>query len=123
LRFAPVDNEVDNETVTPVVPEGQRKHYGHDRSDAQDFSISTGIVAQWPSLNLNVTDIAALVGDPARTNILAALMHGRALTSKELAYIAGHHGGCQRSNPRARCNSLEPPLLRSSPPRRPAAGL
>jgi DNA-binding transcriptional ArsR family regulator len=42
-----------------------------------------------PSLNLNVAEIAALVGDPARTNILAALMDGRALTSKELAYIAG----------------------------------
>ena len=41
------------------------------------------------SLNLNVAEIAALVGDPARTNILAALMDGRALTSKELAYIAG----------------------------------
>jgi len=100
LRFAPVDNEVDNETVTPVVPEGQRKHYGHDRSDARDFSISAGCsCAQWPSLNLNVAEIAALVGDPVRTNILAALMDGRALTSKELAYIAGHHGGCQRSNP------------------------
>jgi DNA-binding transcriptional ArsR family regulator len=41
------------------------------------------------SLNLNVAEIAALVGDPARTNILAALMDGRALTSKELAHIAG----------------------------------
>ena len=41
------------------------------------------------SLNLNVAEIAALVGDPARTNILAALMDGRALTSKELSYIAG----------------------------------
>ncbi|HET7886906.1 MAG TPA: winged helix-turn-helix domain-containing protein [Bradyrhizobium sp.] len=42
-----------------------------------------------PSLNLNVAEIASLVGDPARSNILAALMDGRALTSKELAYIAG----------------------------------
>jgi DNA-binding transcriptional ArsR family regulator len=41
------------------------------------------------SLNLNVAEIAALVGDPARTNILAALMDVRALTSKELSYIAG----------------------------------
>jgi DNA-binding transcriptional ArsR family regulator len=35
-----------------------------------------------------VARIAALVGDPARANILAALMDGRALTAKELAYAA-----------------------------------
>ncbi len=40
------------------------------------------------SLNLNVAEVAALIGDPARINILAALMHGRALTSKELSYAA-----------------------------------
>ncbi|HWA43912.1 MAG TPA: winged helix-turn-helix domain-containing protein [Hypericibacter adhaerens] len=33
--------------------------------------------------------VAALMGDPARANILAALMDGRALTAKELALIAG----------------------------------
>jgi DNA-binding transcriptional ArsR family regulator len=32
--------------------------------------------------------IAALLGDPARANILTALMDGRALTAKELAYAA-----------------------------------
>jgi len=32
--------------------------------------------------------IAALVGDPARANILTALMDGRALTAKELAFAA-----------------------------------
>ena len=31
---------------------------------------------------------AALLGDPARANILAALLDGRALTAKELAYAA-----------------------------------
>ena len=40
------------------------------------------------SLNLNVAEVAALIGDPARINILAALMHGRALTSKELSCAA-----------------------------------
>ena len=40
------------------------------------------------SLNLNIAEIAALIGDPARTNILAALMDGRALTATELAYVA-----------------------------------
>ena len=34
-------------------------------------------------------ETAALVGDPARANMLAALMDGRALTAKELAYAAG----------------------------------
>src|SRR6201994_4486126 len=32
--------------------------------------------------------IAALLGDPARANILTALMDGRALTAKELAFAA-----------------------------------
>jgi DNA-binding transcriptional ArsR family regulator len=41
------------------------------------------------SLNLTVAEVAALVGDPARSNILAALMDGRALTSKELSFAAG----------------------------------
>ncbi len=40
------------------------------------------------SLNLNIAEIAALIGDPARTNILAALMDSRALTSTELSYVA-----------------------------------
>src|SRR6202047_1264719 len=33
--------------------------------------------------------IAALVGDPARANMLTALMTGRALTASELAHEAG----------------------------------
>src|SRR3546814_8883662 len=33
--------------------------------------------------------VAALLGDPARANILRALMDGRARTAKELALIAG----------------------------------
>ena len=36
-----------------------------------------------------VSEIAALVGNPARANILMALIDGRALTATELAYIAG----------------------------------
>ncbi|MBI0539636.1 transcriptional regulator [Roseomonas sp. KE2513] len=34
-------------------------------------------------------ETAALIGDPARANMLAALMNGRALTAKELAEAAG----------------------------------
>src|SRR5438128_8827362 len=35
-----------------------------------------------------IAEIAALVGDPARANILCALLDGRALTASELAYAA-----------------------------------
>jgi DNA-binding transcriptional ArsR family regulator len=37
----------------------------------------------------NIALIASLVGDPARTNMLEALMSGKALTASELAYEAG----------------------------------
>lgn len=36
-----------------------------------------------------LAEIAALVGDPARANMLSVLMDGRALTAGELAYSAG----------------------------------
>jgi DNA-binding transcriptional ArsR family regulator len=36
-----------------------------------------------------VAEVAALVGNPARANILIALANGRALTASELAYVAG----------------------------------
>jgi DNA-binding transcriptional ArsR family regulator len=36
-----------------------------------------------------IAQIAALVGDPARANMLTALMDGRALTASELAYLSG----------------------------------
>ena len=40
------------------------------------------------SLNPRIAEVAALIGDPARTNMLAALMDGRALTASELAHVA-----------------------------------
>jgi DNA-binding transcriptional ArsR family regulator len=36
-----------------------------------------------------IAEAASLIGDPARANLLAALMDGRALTASELAYRAG----------------------------------
>ena len=36
-----------------------------------------------------MAEVASLVGDPARANILCALLDGRALTAGELAYAAG----------------------------------
>jgi len=38
--------------------------------------------------NLNLVEVAALVGDTARATMLGALMGGRSLTAKELAYYA-----------------------------------
>jgi DNA-binding transcriptional ArsR family regulator len=38
--------------------------------------------------NLNLVEVAALVGDSARATMLSALMGGQALTAKELAYYA-----------------------------------
>ena len=35
-----------------------------------------------------LSEIASLVGDPARANILSVLMDGRAHTASELAYLA-----------------------------------
>ena len=39
--------------------------------------------------HLDMAELGALLGDPARANILAALIDGRALTATELAAIAG----------------------------------
>ena len=39
--------------------------------------------------NAAFAEIAALAGDPARAGMLHALMDGRALTSSELAHVAG----------------------------------
>jgi DNA-binding transcriptional ArsR family regulator len=41
------------------------------------------------SANPHLAEIAALVGDPARAAMLAALLDGRALTATELAHVAG----------------------------------
>ena len=37
----------------------------------------------------DISTIGALIGDPARANMLSVLMDGRALTATELAYYAG----------------------------------
>lgn len=39
--------------------------------------------------NLSLAEIGALIGDPARANMLSALMGGQALTASELAWHAG----------------------------------
>lgn len=55
---------------------------------------------------LDIATVAALVGDPARANMLCALLDGRALTASELAYAAhitpqtasGHLGKLARAS-------------------------
>src|SRR5260221_7323313 len=41
------------------------------------------------STPIDLATIAALLGDPARANILCVLQDGRAQTATELAYVAG----------------------------------
>ena len=67
---------------------------------------------------LDMAAIAALVGDPARANILCALLDGRALTASELAYAAhvtpqtasGHLGKLASAQP-DRAGAAGPPPL------------
>ena len=54
----------------------------------QDFCGNVGY-ARGMTEGPYIAEAAALIGDPARANMLAALMDGRALTASELAYRAG----------------------------------
>ena len=56
-------------------------YYGADRSIKPAFRLESAYIFELISLNLNVAEVGALIGDPARANILAALMDGRALVS------------------------------------------
>jgi len=42
-----------------------------------------------PAPQPSIAEVAALVGNPARANVLMALLDGRALTASELAFAAG----------------------------------
>jgi DNA-binding transcriptional ArsR family regulator len=42
-----------------------------------------------PGTQPSIAEVAALVGNPARANVLIALLDGRALTASELAFAAG----------------------------------
>jgi len=42
-----------------------------------------------PAIQPSIAEVAALVGNPARANVLLALLDGQALTASELAYAAG----------------------------------
>jgi DNA-binding transcriptional ArsR family regulator len=56
-------------------------------SDADRAICDAYIVAM--TMDPRMVEVAALVGDPARANILCALLGGRALTASELSYAAG----------------------------------
>lgn len=57
----------------------RRQRFGYGRS-VEDFEVKEGP---------DISRVAALIGDPARANILTALMTGKALTATELAGEAG----------------------------------
>jgi DNA-binding transcriptional ArsR family regulator len=60
------------ETETSAGETGRRRHY----------------VAGMSNSHPSIAEIAALIGNPARANMLAALLDGRALTAGELAFAA-----------------------------------
>src|SRR5437764_15324447 len=75
-----------------------RKCFGRHRIGRRNASATAELLARvavaWsrysPPMSevLDIAAVAALVGDPARANILCALLDGRALTASELAHAA-----------------------------------
>lgn len=57
---------------------------GAGKDFAKDFAKAFAMTA-----DVRIAEVAALIGDQARANILAALMGGQALTASELVYAAG----------------------------------
>src|SRR5258708_40092039 len=58
-------------------------------ASCDDFGLPRPYVSAMPSSQPSIAEVAALVGNPARANVLLALLDGRALTATELAYAAG----------------------------------
>lgn len=52
-------------------------------------ALARGQMGRMTAHGPGLAEVAALVGDPARANMLAALMDGRTLTASELAFVAG----------------------------------
>ena len=63
--------------------------FGVHRSIGAGFSPRAAYMGTMSAITLTLAEVGALLGDPARANMLAALMDGRALTATELAYAAG----------------------------------
>jgi DNA-binding transcriptional ArsR family regulator len=53
-----------------------------------DIAPSRSYVFGMQGTEPSISEVAALVGNPARANVLMALLDGRALTASELAYAA-----------------------------------
>jgi DNA-binding transcriptional ArsR family regulator len=66
-----------------------RKRFGRTRSVPADFAARRVYISGMSATNPSLAEVAALIGNPARANILTALMDGRASTAGELAYVAG----------------------------------
>ncbi|MGX1102665.1 DNA-binding transcriptional ArsR family regulator [Bradyrhizobium elkanii] len=65
-----------------------QKHYDLGRSIRAWHCVPVG-VKQDMDTGPKIAQVAALIGDPARANMLSALMDGRTLTASELAYVSG----------------------------------
>jgi DNA-binding transcriptional ArsR family regulator len=63
-------------------------HFGLHRTVSACLKIRVCQVAAEMSFSASMSEVAALVGDRARGEMLSALVSGRALTAKELAYVA-----------------------------------
>jgi len=72
----------------PLTESVLQKHYGPDRSIRDWHCVLVG-VKQDMDTGPKIAQVAALIGDPARANMLSALMDGRTLTATELAYVSG----------------------------------
>jgi DNA-binding transcriptional ArsR family regulator len=65
-------------------------HFGRFRSvRAMTAPCNGPIFAGMQVIQPSLAEVAALVGNPARANMLTALLDGRALSASELAYAAG----------------------------------
>jgi hypothetical protein len=82
-----------------LLPEVALDRFDHDRSIGQNIrfraALSSGRLnrccrrdAAMTSIAPYLAEVAQLVGDPARANILAALMDGRAASASDLAITA-----------------------------------
>jgi DNA-binding transcriptional ArsR family regulator len=71
----------------------RRQSAGNSSADPEassdDFAPRRPYGSAMLSSQPSIAEVAALVGNPARANVLLALLDGRALTATELAYAAG----------------------------------
>jgi DNA-binding transcriptional ArsR family regulator len=65
------------------------EQFGRTRSIPAVFAAAWAYISSMSGTQPSLAEVAALIGNPARANILTALMDGRARTAGELTYAAG----------------------------------